>query len=82
MKISLTSGLEKGREDELKSSFLQAKLFRTQLASSLERKIEDTRKKSSKLEFICDGDFPQKMAHSMGYEAGLREVLNLLSNNE
>ena len=79
MKLSLMSGLDEGLEDELKSSFIQAKLYRMQLTASLERKIEASRKESCKKDFILQGDFAQRMADMIGYERGLREMIGLLN---
>jgi hypothetical protein len=80
MKISLTNGLDEGLEEELKSSFIQGKLFRIQLVASLERKVEAARKDSCKKDFILEGDFSQKMADMIGYERGLREIISLLND--
>jgi hypothetical protein len=79
MKPSLMNGLEEDMEDELKSSFIQGKLFRMQLVASLERKIESARKESCKKGFILEGDFSQRMADMIGYERGLREMISLLN---
>ena len=82
MKDSLTRGLDKEGQDEVRGAFAASLPFRRQLKKVLNEKIEVGRKETCDKKAYKDGAFGLKMADSMGYERAQREMISLLSEKE
>lgn len=78
--LSQLDGLDKGEEEDLKGSFLQALIFRMSIIKVLRNKISNKRKKSNSENFISEGDFAVKMAWTMGYEKAQEEFITLMDS--
>lgn len=80
MKLTLIQGLEEDQAKELRGDFASAHLLRKRIVEVLNGKIESKRTSVSR-----DYDNPNwsnKVAHVFGYEEGLKEVINILSERE
>lgn len=77
MKASLTNGLDKTREIDVRGSFKASRVFRDRLIEVLNKQIEDKRRASCAESAYENPNFPFKAADNMGFERALRLVISL-----
>lgn len=80
MKMSLLQGLDEVQAKEMRADFISAHLIRKRLSEVLYGKIESQR--TSVSNDMENPNWSNKVAYAFGYEAALKEVINILSEKD
>lgn len=80
MRTTWTAGLNKQQSEELKKDFGQSVFLRKRLTDMLESRIKSAREKSISPDMYSSPSWAHIQADNVGYERGLREIINLLDS--
>lgn len=80
MKTSITAGLSKERQEEVRGAFTASSAFRERLTEILDKKINTTKTSKTSLESYESPSWAYLQADANGYERAIREVISLLSS--
>jgi len=78
MKTSITAGLTKEKEAEVKASFLSSLAFRERLEEVLRKKIDSNNKSTRSKDAYGIANWAYLQADAVGYERALEEICALL----
>ncbi len=81
MKSTWTAGMSADKAKELKQDFKGCPAMRERLQAILTDKIDTTRKYARSRDRMKDPNWDRMVAHSLGYEAALYEIISLFKDN-
>lgn len=82
MKTSWTQGLDPDIAKEIRGDYISSKLVRNRLIKLLEEKIKESHTASVLKTGYDNPNWAYKQADNVGFERALREVVNLISDND
>ena len=81
MKSTWTAGMTPDKVKEFKADFKGCPATRERLEKILQDKVDTTRKYARSREHLSDMNWDRMVAHSLGYEAAMYEIMSLLKDN-
>ena len=78
MKTTWTAGLSPDRVKEVRAEFKGSPTLRGRLEAILSDKVEATRRYARSQKHFDDRNWDKRVAHSLGYEAAIYEIIALI----